>query len=364
MRVIKDRESHAAIEVDPDARLLLRLGDNSSIILQEHPPTWFETIEGVGRVEYNYDKFWRPMTLANGEPYPPVEALRKMMRGSVSAPTSYGEGVLDLVMEYLPTGDCHVFAPGLGFLGRYCCVEDAKLIARMHGVSKPVVFADLKEFHGLPVEQQSLVALAVGAPAKEKYNQRSLQEIFAMSKDAKRKKMQRPGTSPATKAQTGTGRQKPGPSRADGPVAQARAIFEKLGGKDTVAIREACAKAGINPGTTSVQLGKWRKEKGIVVERGPSKKTVAAAAPVAKGKKTTAPAKGKKAAKAEAAPKIDPVANAKPPKRKAKAKAKAAPAKTDPNAPSPSDHGDEYLKNLERVPGQDDEERGDAAGAA
>ena len=83
MRVIQDHQGHAAIELDPESRLLLRLGDENSLILQEHPETWFEIIEQVGRIEYHYAKFWHPLTLASGEPYPPHEAIRKMMRGAV-----------------------------------------------------------------------------------------------------------------------------------------------------------------------------------------------------------------------------------------------------------------------------------------
>ena len=171
-----------------------------------------------------------------------------------------------------------------------------------------------------------------------------------MSATEKRKKMQTPGE-PA-KTPKAAGKQKTGPSRADGPVAQARAIFAKLGGKDTAAIREACLKAGINPGTTSVQLGKWRKENGIVVERGPKvKKAPAAKTKAAPAKKEKAPAK----------PKMDPVANAKPPKKtrapaldtaKAERNMKAArAAKKAEQDKTPEPQAEE------RVPGQDDEEK-------
>jgi hypothetical protein len=200
----------------------------------------------------------------------------------------------------------------------------------MHGYPKPMIFSDFKEFCGLSAAQQNLIALAVGAKplTSTKPTIRSLQEIFAMSKEAKRKKMQQP--SAATKKAAGTGKQKPGPSRADGPVAKARAIFAKHKGLDTAAIKTECVAAGINPGTTSVQLGKWRKENGVVVERGPKA------------------AKAKKAAKAEPKPKLDPVANAKPKKAAKKVKAKTKDAGP---AQGSGDHGDEYIAGLNKPKG-------------
>lgn len=56
--------------------------------------------------------------------------------------------------------------------------------------------------------------------------------------------------------------------RIDGPVAKARSIFEKMKGQETPAILAACDKAGVNHGTATTQLGRWRKENGIVVKRG------------------------------------------------------------------------------------------------
>ena len=328
MRVIKDRQSHAAIELDPSSRLLLRLGEENSLVLQEHPQTWFEIVAGQGRIEYNYDTYWRVLTQPNGEPYSPCEALRKMMRGTVGAPAAFGPGVIDAVLEYLPHGEVHLFGwTGSSFeaIGHCCCEEDAAMIAKALEV-KPVIFSTFEEFCRLPAERQTEVALAVGAK-----DEATTKEIFDMASVAKRKKMQQPGT----KTKTALGRQKPGPSRADGPVAKARAIFEKFGGKDTAAIREACVKAGINSGTTSVQLGKWRKEHGVVVERGPKKSAAA--------KKKTSPKV-----------KIDSVANAKPKKTKKKAKKVAmpvTPAAIPEGGDSPADHGKEYISGLKATRG-------------
>jgi hypothetical protein len=119
--------------------------------------------------------------------------------------------------------------------------------------------------------------------------------------------------------------------RADGPVAQARAIFPTMKDKTTKEIVAACVKAGINKSTAATQLGHWRKENGIKPVKAakaekPAKKAVAkpakaaakAAKPVKAGgsKAKAAKTPPKPAAKAPAAP----AKVAKPAKPKAKAK--------------------------------------------
>lgn len=93
--------------------------------------------------------------------------------------------------------------------------------------------------------------------------------------------------------------------KPDGPVAKARAIFEKMKtSTDSSAIIAACVAAGVVKGTATTQLGKWRKENGITVKRGGARKKTkatdkpkSAASAKAKGKKVKAsekvPGKGK-----------------------------------------------------------------------
>ncbi|MDZ4343960.1 MAG: hypothetical protein U1E51_16190, partial [Candidatus Binatia bacterium] len=106
--------------------------------------------------------------------------------------------------------------------------------------------------------------------------------------------------------------------RADGPVAQARVIFEKMRNEtDSSKIIAACVAAKINKGTAGVQLGRWRKENGIVVKRGGAR-----AKPVEK-KAVPKPKAAVKDKKKEPAKK--PVTKSKPAAKKPAAKPAVAP---------------------------------------
>lgn len=55
----------------------------------------------------------------------------------------------------------------------------------------------------------------------------------------------------------------------DGAVAVSKFIFEEMKSEnDSSKIIAACVKAGVNKGTATTQLGRWRKAKGITVKRG------------------------------------------------------------------------------------------------
>lgn len=290
MRVIKDRESRCAIIISeaPDAVAMVRLEVGTGItVLQIHPMVWGENAatgemhySGVSpnHIKWSFDEMWRPVIGSDGHPYTVQEAARKFLRG-VNQPTmpEFGSGAVEALTRCLPEGDVHLFTAESGFVGRFSAVEDAVLIARAHK-QKPIFFENAKDIKEL--SDQDLAVVKAALDSERKWPQKiNYQEIYNMSK-AK--------TAAAPKKVTKVEASK---KRADGPVAKARAIFEKMRDKTSAEITAACIAAGINKGTTNVQLGKWRKENGIVVQRGGGKKV----APKAKAKPAAkAPVKAKK----------------------------------------------------------------------
>lgn len=297
MQVIRDPGAHCAIELAryPDSVLLAKLDEDTTITLVDHPATWFEIGQQFngGKREWHFDEVWKPLTRVgpNGiEPYPPLEAIRKLIRGCFSAPAGFKGGALEALAAQLPSGDHHLFDRESGFIGRFASHEDALMIAAALRSVKPIVFDSPEGFGALPVVDQGVVLFDLDPdrdwPAK--ITHQLSREVFEMSKKQTAKKPK--------KQEKGEARQR----RADGPVAQARAIFEKMKDATSADIIAACEKAGVNRGTASTQLGRWRKENGIAVKRGGARKkseTQATAAPkktkAAKSKPAVETKKGK-----------------------------------------------------------------------
>ena len=259
--------------------VLCMLDDDCSVALKSHPVIWKEVGEEYkeGFAFLNFDDHWKPMTRVGPhgvEPYPVIEAVRKIIRGVYSAPMGFRGGALAALVDVLPAGEVHLFARGSGFIGRFAAVEDAQMIAKAMEVASPIIFDSAEAFRNLPTLDQSAVMLALDADRQwpDKITSKTSTEVFELAKGVTVVKPK--------KVEKAEAKQR----RADGPVAQVRALFETMKDKSTAEILDAAEKAGINRGTASTQLGRWRKEKGIVVKRGGARKPKekAAAAPAKK----------------------------------------------------------------------------------
>lgn len=290
-QVLRSVEARCGIEVlrTADSVVMALLDSDCTIALVSQPMTWVDKGPQYreGRKILNFDEIWRPLYRVGPtgvEPYPVLEATRKFIRGCYSAPSGFKGGALDALIDVLPAGDVHLFVRGVGFIGRFAAVEDAQMIAGALKADRPIIFGSPEEIMLLAEPDLSEIVFALNPefdwPSKFKLNH--AQGVFEMAKAATKKKVKKIEKAEATQR------------RADGPVAQARAVFDELykANAETPSseyIEKACAK-GINRGTVTTQLGRWRKEKGIAVKRGGARKKGAKgdAAP------TQSPAKGGK----------------------------------------------------------------------
>ena len=327
MRVIKDRQSRCAIVISeaPDSMALVRLEEGTGrVVLDLHPMVWGENPStgemfyrngdvSPSHIKWSFEEMWRPVIGSDGHPYTAQEAARKFLRGvSPKMIPEFGSGAVESLQRCLPEGDVHLFTAESGFGGRYAAIEDALLIARSHR-QKPITFESPKDIKKLSEQELNIVQTSLD-PDRKWPQQVNPQEIFTMAKEkqaAAPKKVQKVEASKR---------------RADGPVAKLRELFAKMVSEvkgDSKAVLAAAAKLGINKGTTTVQLGKWRKENGIQVQRGGANNV--------KAKAGTKPAKKEKpAAKVKTKQKAEPAAKAKSPAPKVK-KGGGAPAMDQPH---------------------------------
>lgn len=291
-RVIRGPESRCAIEVlrtDSEA-VLAMLDSDCQITLRSHPLTWAEIGEQFreGKRFFEFDQVWRPLDRLGPtgiEPYPVIEAVRKFIRGCFSAPAGFKGGSLDALADLLPHGDVHVFTREWGFIGRFASVEDAQMISGALQAVKPIIFSTAEEFMGLVDLDQSVVLTDLD-PAREwptNITRAIATGVLEMAKKKVKVKAKKVKAAEATQRRT------------DGPVHKARAMFEKMRESDSSEIIAACVAAGINKGTATTQLGRWRKENGIAVKRGGARsKTDKKAATDAPAKKKGGKKKEKK----------------------------------------------------------------------
>lgn len=277
------------------------LDDDCSIALKSHPTTWVETGEQFrdGRAIINFDDEWRPL-FRHGptgvEVYPVLEATRKFIRGCFSEPTGFKGGALDALVDVLPQGDVHLFVRGVGFIGRFSAVEDAQMIAGALKADRPIIFGSSEEIMAMPEPDvvEIITALDPEFVWPKKFTINHAQGVYEMAKKATKKKAAKVAKAEAAQR------------RADGPVAKAREQFEKIHKANPEATSDvyikACEDAGVNRGTATTQLGRWRKEKGIAVKRGGARKKAEKSAA-----KTDKPAT-KKGGKKKSAKKKEPAA--------------------------------------------------------
>lgn len=274
MKVLKDRESRCAIVITeaPDKVAMVRLNSDGTVILDLHPTVWGEkpdTGEMVydpdkirkEHLKWNFDEMWKPVMVKGGGLYSVQEAARKLLRGiNGKVAPDFGNGAIEALMTCLPHGDVHLFTEESGFIGRFSATEDAVLVARARH-ERGIHFESPADLKALPGQDFKIVQSILDASRKWPDNPgaKLYKEIFEMSKAKQTselpKKMKKAEASKR---------------RADGPVAKARELFAKMKTEvvsDSAAVIAACLKAGINKGTASVQLGKWRKENNIVAKR-------------------------------------------------------------------------------------------------
>lgn len=272
-QVLRSREARCGIEVlrTEDSVVMAILDTDCAVTLKSHPTVWAEVGEQYqgGKHIFNFDDEWRPlfrMGPAGVEPYPVVEATRKFIRGCYSEPAGFKGGALDALIDVLPHGEVHLFVRGVGFIGRFCSIEDAQMIAGALKAERPILFSSAEEFMALPDPDQVevITLLDPGYQWPKKFTLQHAQGVIDMAKKATKKK--------ATKVAKAEAAQR----RADGPVSKAREIFEKMyaANKEVTSseIIKACEDAGVNRGTATTQLGRWRKEKNITVKRGGARK--------------------------------------------------------------------------------------------
>lgn len=288
-QVLRGPNSRCAIEVlrTGSEAILAVLDTDCSIALISHPLAWAESGPQfkTGRAFLEFDQVWKPL-LRQGpkgiEPYPLLDAVRKFIKGCYAPPFGFKSGALDALVEVLPSGEHHLFTREAGFIGRFASLDDATMIAGALKAVKPIIFSTAEEFMEL-VDLDQGVVLSDLDPVKEwpaKIDVNIAMGVLEMAKAKKKDKTKKVAKAEATQR------------RADGPVAQARMIFEAMKSEtDSSKIIAACEAKGINRGTATTQLGRWRKENGITVKRGGARKKAAEKAPPS-GKK--ADKKGKK----------------------------------------------------------------------
>lgn len=270
-QVLRGPGARAAIEIMRDAGdvIIARIADDCSVELINHPLAWMERGAQFkdGRRELFFDEEFRPL-LKLGKPYPLHEAVRNIIKGRFSPPSGFKGGALEALAGLLPAGEIHVFAREGEFIGRYSSVEDAEMVAKAIGARRPILFGSPEEFASLVhVDQQTVFSIMDTErewPAE--VSSEFAIEVFELAKlQVKRK------ASKIIKSET---RAATAQRRADGPVAQARAIFDSMRDEtDREKIMAACAEKGINPATAATQLGRWRKDNGITVKRISKKNT-------------------------------------------------------------------------------------------
>jgi hypothetical protein len=156
--------SRCAIEVirtDTEA-VLAMLDDDCAVTLISHPLSWAEVGPQYpdGKAFFQFDQVWQPLQRLGPsgiEPYPPQEAIRKIIRGCYSEPAGFKGGSLEALMDALPHGDIHLFTREWGFIGRFVSLEDAQMIAGALKAVKPIVFSTAEEFMALGTIDQGAV---------------------------------------------------------------------------------------------------------------------------------------------------------------------------------------------------------------
>lgn len=291
-----NREIVFLVERTDHEALLIHHGPDTALQLISHPLVWNETYDGYPHT-IHFDKVFKPVTV-NGQPYPAVEAARKLIRFCLERKAEFRYGALTVLIDQLPSGPVHLFdLDGKVFVGRFAAVEDAVMISKALKC-RPVMFESPQEFKKLDPQDQAEVCRILDPDRKwpAKLTPNHHKEVFDMATKAVKKT--------APKVEKAKAKQR----RSDGPVAKAREIFAKMKSSPTADILAACEKAGINRGTATTQLGKWRKENNIVVPRGGARVKKAKEPAKAKGKKDKPAAKAKTPAKGK---KDKPAAKAK-----------------------------------------------------
>lgn len=265
-QVLRGPGARIAIEVMRDAgdAIIARIADDSSIELINHPLVWIDKGPQYrdGRRELNFDEEFLPLKLRTGELYPVADAARRMIRGTYAAPVSFRGGALEALIDLLPVGDVHAFAREGFFIGRFELSADAALVAKAIGAVRPIIFGSPSEFLALvSVDQQCVMQLIDGEREwKAEVNNALATEICLLAGSMVKRKAPRIEKSERKQAAT--------QKRADGPVAQARAIFEAhRANLDREKCIAECIAKGINESTAATQFGRWKKEMGITVKK-------------------------------------------------------------------------------------------------
>jgi len=325
-QVLRSREARCGIEIlrTEDAVVMAVLDSDCTIDLKSHPTVWAEVGAQYrdGKRVFQFDDEWRPL-FRHGphgiEAYPVVEATRKFIRGCYSAPSGFKGGALDALIDVLPHGEVHLFIREIGFIGRFASLEDAQMIAGALKVDRPIIFGSPEEIMELPdpdlIELITWINPEYRLPSKLKLTH--AEGIFEMAKKTVKKKVAKVAKAEAKQR------------RADGPVAKAREIFEKMRDASSADIIAACEAAGVNRGTATTQLGRWRKANNIQVKRGGARKKGDAKSAA----KTDQPSPGKKSSKKGAS--AEPKGGL--PKSKAKGEKRHKPATSGKSSDTPQD---------------------------
>lgn len=276
----------------PEASTLVRRAESSprwELDVVTHNPDG-ESAAKFKREWLPWEPFTQPPNAPEKIPTPPLDALRKVITGVLQAP-QFSYGVLEALASLFPEGAYHLFDRVDGYIHRFAELRDLQLVAKRYG-GEPITFGSEQGLSTLPREHLEAVASHLDAPVPPaKPTRNYIKELFDMAKKAKAKQARK------------VSKVKGAAKRADGPVAKAWGIFEKVADKtDTAKMLEAATKAGINEATAKTQLYRFRKEKGIKAVRGrPNGKKVAAKSGTTKAKKSKPAAKKKATVKKSAA---------------------------------------------------------------
>lgn len=244
---------------DREAVIALRESDGW-VNIHSEPLEYREIVDGL-LMEFKYDRNVSQQFDKYELPYPPDRAARLLIKGAYSRPYGFRNGALGALISVLPSGPIHLFEQESGFVGRFASTDDVKIVVEAMKC-RAIVFSSEKELQKLSAVDLQVVLSHLDPERKwpPKLNQKLYKEVYEMSSKA--------NTKAAPKIAKADARQR----RTDGPVAKARGIFEEMKDKGTADILEACVEAGVNRGTATTQLGRWRKENGIVVKRGGARK--------------------------------------------------------------------------------------------
>lgn len=331
MEVVIDKQARIGIVISeaPDKVALLKLDDGGAVVLVLHPTEWPEDrpdVPAAQRRMWTFREYFKGCMRDPKTRYPVDAAARKLLAGiNPKVTPTFGPGALDALVECLPHGLINLFTPQGGFVGRFEEVGDAKLIARCMQ-ERALLFENVDDLKAM--DKADLITLQAHIDPNFKWAitpKKQYQEILDMAGKKTKAAPRKVASAQASR------------KRADGPVAQARALFDKMKAAKATrgAMIAACIAAGINKSTANTQYGHWRKETNYqapaeVKADKPAKKKEAAKAETKSGSKP----KKKSAAASKPA--------AKPAAKKKSAKKKAAPK---PAAPAGDPDGDAADKN-------------------